>query len=99
MPRDEITTSYTTRTKPSTSYTISRESAVSLWSSSNFPWGSTFYPWQFTSWPITTSYSTPRKVIRWLLEDYDGIQLTDYDGNNLSSIDLMPINIISTNYT
>ena len=99
MPREEVTTSYTTRTKPSTTYETQRQSAISLWSNNNYPWLSTFFPWQFISWPITTSYSTPRKVIRWLLTDYIESQLTDYNSNDLTSIDTIKVNKITTNYS
>lgn len=47
----------------------------------------------------TPEYSTPRKQLRGLLTDYWLNTLTDYNGNELSSIDTFPINIITTNYS
>ena len=74
MPRTPITTSYTPRTKPSTSYTVPAS-------------------------VLTPEYSTPRKEARGLLTDYWFNQLTDYNWNNLTSIDNTQVNKIITNYT
>lgn len=47
----------------------------------------------------TPEYSTPRKEARGLLTDYWFNQLTDYNWNNLTSIDNTQVNKIITNYT
>jgi len=74
MPRTPISTSYTSRTKPATTYTKAPNIS-------------------------TPSYSTPRKTTRGLLTDYWLNTLTDYNGNELTSMDTVQINKITTNYS
>ena len=99
MPRTPITTSYTPRVKPSSSWSAPRTTGIWLWQSPDFSWDVWFLIWQFTGSPINTLYNTPRTKVRGLLTDYWLNTLTDYNGNELSDIDTFPINKITTNYS
>lgn len=101
MPRNPITTTFTPRSKPTTQYTKPRdreESPVSF-DSVEITFDSEEYTWDMTFedlWPITSIYSTPRKISLLELENWLNFEL-----ENDSILELewgIKSNIIDTNW-
>jgi hypothetical protein len=75
MPRIKPTTVFTPRTKPTTEYTKPRDRSeypVSF-DSVEITFDSTVYTWDLTFenlWPLTTIYTTPRKIALLELENW-----------------------------